>query len=100
MVMMNACMRLTASPDSASLYWLSIDLLGGHSVRYAIAALLVLSGLASADARTRSAFCARWHNVCKTTCPGFGASAVCLATCVDRLAACRKSGCYHFNKPG
>ena len=41
--------------------------------------------------RTRSAFCGRWHNVCTTTCPGFGASAVCLATCVDLRRACRPS---------
>ena len=69
-------------------------------MRYIFAGLLVLLGVASAEAQSRNAFCARWHNVCKSTCPAGTPKVSCHATCADRLAACRSSGCYHFNNPG
>src|SRR5262245_58866149 len=53
-------------------------------------------------AETRAQFCQRWHAVC-TRCDGLGARVpreTCLSTCSARLANCRTTGCYAFNRPG
>jgi hypothetical protein len=61
--------------------------------------LLLVAGVGAADAANRAQFCARWHNVCRTTCPAGVPTVTCHAVCADRLDACRKSGCYFFNRP-
>ncbi len=50
----------------------------------------------AAPACSNAVFCGGWHAVCRRTLPPGGSVAVCDA----RHAACLKTGCYHFNRPG
>jgi hypothetical protein len=70
-------------------------------LRVLIAGIVVVCAfVGQAEAQSRTAYCARWHNVCRTTCPANTPKVVCHATCDDRLNACKSSGCYFFNVPG
>ena len=69
-------------------------------IKATLAMLAVLTLVGPAYAQNRAAFCARWHNVCRTTCPPTTPTAVCHATCDDRRAGCLATGCYRFNVPG
>ena len=64
------------------------------------AALLALALLppvaASAFADTRAQFCSRMNNTCVKTCP---AGRTC-DSCAGKLAACRTSGCFAFERTG
>jgi hypothetical protein len=73
-----------------------------YAIRILALAALTLMFLSdgAALAQNRGQFCARWHNVCKKTCPAGVPKAACHATCEDRRERCLKTGCYFFNNPG
>ncbi|WP_088345581.1 MULTISPECIES: hypothetical protein [Rhodomicrobium] len=53
-----------------------------------------------AKAESRAEFCARWHKVCRTTCPTGVSKATCNDTCAGRIGLCQQSGCYNFRQMG
>jgi hypothetical protein len=59
---------------------------------------LIMAEPARAD-YSRNAFCGRWHQICRTTCPAGVPIERCHAVCQGRLGQCAKTGCYHFNQP-
>ena len=70
-----------------------------HFVSAAIVAIAFISSSAEAQqARNVAEFCGVWQGVCNRTCPSGPGN--CRSECASRVAACRSSGCFHFNNPG
>jgi len=74
----------------------------GRLLGAALAALL-FTALVPAPAEAQQArnipeFCNVWQRICNRTCPSGPGN--CTGECASRHAACRTSGCFHFNRPG
>ena len=58
----------------------------------------ISSSAEAQQARNLAEFCVVWQGVCNRTCPSGAGN--CSRDCASRVAACRSSGCFHFNNPG
>jgi hypothetical protein len=61
-------------------------------------AILLFAPADAQQARNVTEFCGVWRGVCNRTCPTGAGN--CTGECATRHAACRTSGCFHFNRPG
>jgi hypothetical protein len=90
-----------APPQRLGLIAMRIVLALGAFLSLAIGSLTI-NQPAQAQAQTRAEFCAFQNSVC-IQCTGVGATvpkAKCLATCRQRLADCRRTGCFKWIATG
>ena len=73
-------------------------LLVGLALFVSAAVAFISSAAEAQQARNLAEFCVTWQGVCNRTCPSGAGN--CTRDCASRVAACRSSGCFHFNNPG